>query len=440
MIFLAAIMLNLSCNELPVNLTVNTHLGAGFFAELAKVVAAIIHHENEGFSHINVNWTHEFFPYKDAPHENGWNLYFEPIKANAAFQSIAHKDIAVGHIYHELHDQICSSPWLSYEQFLPYRLFVHEIINRYIDLAVEGGDDHRQGADGGGVGAGHRLRLVQLVAAQRCGDGGGLDRDAAAAGPLERGGDLAGSQPRSRRRIRCRGQQLEGVGGGQVAEGLQRGGKVLAQRGAQPQQVTAAFPDQRLMGAGGHLDRLGPVTVTGHRPQLVGIGAHHVGQRVRVALIAFRPRSAVPFPVPGHLARVDRVDGITGRAQRRHPQAPVGLDADRHLTGLSVRAGKLADQGVQPGDPGDPLRQPRPCQHPALLILHLDVVMIFRPVIPDEQHTSLPFDPSPQLTARQREENTNGLMDSAHASGGHDTPSVVLLSSRPARARSLLRA
>ena len=33
---------------------------------------------------------------------------------------------------------------------------------------------------------------------------------------------------------------------------------------------------------------------------------------------------------------------------------------------------------------------PRPGQHPALLVLHLDVVMIFSPVIADEQHTSLP--------------------------------------------------
>ena len=84
----------------------------------------------------------------------------------------------------------------------------------------------------------------------------------------------------------------------------------------------------------------------------------------------------MPFPVPGHLARVDRVDGITGRAQRRHPQAAVGLDADRHLSALGVRPGELAGQRVQAGDPGDPFRQPRPCQHPALLVLHLDVVMV----------------------------------------------------------------
>ena len=140
--------------------------------------------------------------------------------------------------------------------------------------------------------------------------------------------------------------------------------------------MTGAFPDQRLVGPGGHLDGLGPGAVTGHRPQLVGVGADHVGHGVRVGLVAFAPGGAVPFPVPGHLARVDRVDGITGRAQRRHPQAAVGLDADRHLSALGVRPGELAGQRVQAGDPGDPFRQPRPCQHPALLVLHLDVVMV----------------------------------------------------------------
>ena len=98
----------------------------------------------------------------------------------------------------------------------------------------------------------------------------------------------------------------------------------------------------------------------------------------------------MPLPVPGHLPRVDRVDRITGRAQRRDPQAPVGLDAGHHLTRLGIWPGELADQRVQPGDPGDPLRQPRPGQHLALLVLQLDVVMIFSPVIADEQHTSLP--------------------------------------------------
>jgi hypothetical protein len=66
----------------------------------------------------------------------------------------------------------------------------------------------------------------------------------------------------------------------------------------------------------------------------------------------------------------------------------------------------------------------------SLATCHL-VSHIFRPVIAGEQHTGLPSIRHLREQLRQREENTNGLMDSAHASGGHDTPSVVLLSSRP---------
>jgi hypothetical protein len=84
----------------------------------------------------------------------------------------------------------------------------------------------------------------------------------------------------------------------------------------------------------------------------------------------------MPSPVSGHLPRVDRIHDISGRGQRRHPQAPVGLDADHHLPGFGIRPGALADQRMQAGDTGDPLRQPRPGQHLALLILQLDVVVV----------------------------------------------------------------
>ena len=237
-----------------------------------------------------------------------------------------------------------------------------------------------------------------------------LPGDVAAAGALERGGHLRPGQPGRRDRVGGLSQQLQCIRRIQVLESLQRGGEVLAQRGTQPLHLPGTLPDHRLMGAGGHLDRLGPGAVTGHRPQLAGVDAHHVRQGVRIALIALGPRRAVPFPVPGHLPRINRVNPIPGRAQRHDPQAPVGLDADHHLGGLGIRLGELADQRVQPGDPGDPFRQPRPGQHPAPLVLQLDVVMI-SPVIADKQHTSLPRSIHLQSPARQREENTNGLME-----------------------------
>ena len=46
----------------------------------------------------------------------------------------------------------------------------------------------------------------------------------------------------------------------------------------------------------------------------------------------------------------------------------------------------LSDQRMQPGDAVQTLRQPRPGQPPALLVLNLDIVVIFCPVIADEQH------------------------------------------------------
>jgi hypothetical protein len=69
--------------------------------------------------------------------------------------------------------------------------------------------------------------------------------------------------------------------------------------------------------------RSGPGAVPGHRSQLVRVGAHHIGQGVRAGLAALGAGGAAPLSVAGHPPRVDRVDGKPGRAQRRHPQAPV---------------------------------------------------------------------------------------------------------------------
>ena len=69
----------------------------------------------------------------------------------------------------------------------------------------------------------------------------------------------------------------------------------------QPQGVPGPLPDQRLVGAGHHLDRLGLVTVPSDRAQLMGIGAHHIRQGVRISSITLRTRDAVPLPVAGHL-------------------------------------------------------------------------------------------------------------------------------------------
>jgi hypothetical protein len=113
----------------PLEVTVPTHLGAGFFCEFLKVVNNILHFEDENLVRVSVDWTHEFFPYKDQPHENGWDLYFDPIEIT---DRAPIRKIGGDPGYHELHDQLCRDTWVLYDQYLPYRLAVQERIQKYI--------------------------------------------------------------------------------------------------------------------------------------------------------------------------------------------------------------------------------------------------------------------------------------------------------------------
>jgi hypothetical protein len=94
-----------------------------------------------------------------------------------------------------------------------------------LDLLVEDGEHRDQGTGSGGVSGGDSLRLAQLLAAQRRQDRGRLGGDVAAAGALERRGDLRPGQPPCPGRIRCLGQQLQRIGGIQVSECGQGSGK-----------------------------------------------------------------------------------------------------------------------------------------------------------------------------------------------------------------------
>ena len=156
----------------------------------------------------------------------------------------------------------------------------------------------------------------------------------------------------------------------------------------QPLGAPGPFPDQRLVRARHHLDGRGLRAVPGHRPQLVGVGAHHICQDMSISGVALGAGHAVPFPVPGRLQRVDREHRVPGRDQRGHPRTPVGLDPDRDLPGVvlvSVLAELLADHRVQPGDARHALRQPRLRQPPPGGVHQLDVMMVLGPVIPDKQ-------------------------------------------------------
>ena len=147
---------------------------------------------------------------------------------------------------------------------------------------------------------------------------------------------------------------VPGCRGVEVVERHQRGGEVVAQRVPQPLGVPGPFPDQRLVRPGHHLDRRGLRAVPGHRPQLVGVGAHHVRQHVRVAGVALGTRHPVPFPVPGRLQRVDRKHRVPGRDQRRHPRAPVGLDPDQHLPAVLSASSPSAHRSSRATGPSPP--------------------------------------------------------------------------------------
>lgn len=91
-----------------------------------------------------------------------------------------------------------------------------------LDLLVEHGEDSCR-TDGRGVGGRDDVGLAEMLGTQS-------------------GVDLRGGQPRGRCRVGGLGQQLKGVGRGQVLERLQRGGEVVAQRVPQPLHVTGPLP------------------------------------------------------------------------------------------------------------------------------------------------------------------------------------------------------
>jgi len=66
----------------------------------------------------------------------------------------------------------------------------------------------------------------------------------------------------------------------------------------------------------------------------------------------------VSLTTASHLQRVDRIDPIASRDQRRHPGPAVGLDTDQDLDRLGALGQVLADQLAQRHDSRDSLRQP----------------------------------------------------------------------------------
>ncbi len=123
-------------NTTPIKLINRPQEGGGFYAEIHKIVQNIIHFENQLVA-VEVDWTDEFFPYKDGAHENGWNLFFEPIpvtKKVITNEPPVEIIIDSSAAFHELHDQTCISPWINYKAYLPYRKFINRVLTQYIHL------------------------------------------------------------------------------------------------------------------------------------------------------------------------------------------------------------------------------------------------------------------------------------------------------------------
>ena len=184
------------------------------------------------------------------------------------------------------------------------------------DLGVEGLDDGDLAGHDGRVGGLDHRRLAQRFGVQHRLQPGGLVVDVAAVGPPQRGADRRPAQLGGLVGVGSAAQQLERVRGVQIGKRLQRGGEELPQRRPQSQHVTGAVPDQALVAAGGQLDRLTLVAVTGQRPMVCPVQAHDLGQHVRVRAVGLRARGGMPFPVAGHRHRVDRKHLVAGGDQR----------------------------------------------------------------------------------------------------------------------------
>jgi hypothetical protein len=133
----------------------------------------------------------------------------------------------------------------------------------------------------------------------------------------------------------------------------------------------------------------------------------------------------MPLPVPGSLQRVHREHPVAGGDQRLYPRAAVGLDPDDHLRVLFAFAQVSADQRVQLSHPGHALGQPLPCQHLPGLVHHLNVVMVFRPVVTHEQPHRHSRQQCRNMSAASGRTISELIKQCSRHPGGHDIPAAI---------------
>ena len=189
--------------------------------------------------------------------------------------------------------------------------------------------------------------------------------------------------------LRGRGQRQhgQGLGLGQLgAQGGQGARVELPQGAAQRIHVPPSAPDQVLVGAGQHFDRLDLWAVAGDRAVVVAVGADQVGQHLGVAAVGLGPRAAMAAAVAAHHLWIDRIHLVAGGQQRPHQQAPVGLNPDRHLCRVLGMGGH---QGVQLAHAGQAVADPPGGQHGPILVQQAQVMVGLAPVDPQEPHRVL---------------------------------------------------
>jgi hypothetical protein len=108
------------------------------------------------------------------------------------------------------------------------------------------------------------------------------------------------------------------------------------------------------MCSGDDLDALGESSVTGDFAVVVAVSAYQLGEHLRVTRIGLRTRQGVPIPIPRRCFRVDRIHDVAGVDKGLHPQAPIRLDPDDHLAGIT---GMTRDEVMESRHPLDALRQ-----------------------------------------------------------------------------------
>ncbi len=119
--------------SIGVEVTVQSRYGAGFFAEFVTVLSNIVYFDKKSnFQRLVVDWSQQFFPYKDSPTENGWDLYFDLIKANAPQNpDFIQHGLPVCHL---VHDQTCMDRWVNYDKYLAYRQIFNQKMNEYLKI------------------------------------------------------------------------------------------------------------------------------------------------------------------------------------------------------------------------------------------------------------------------------------------------------------------